>query len=270
MSESELRDHLRRMENFVPVKDITNEVDQSRFLIVGDIHGCSEELFDLLDRLEFDYDHSVLISVGDLTDRGPYSDLVLSTLLDGKVKRFYSVQGNHDDKLIRYCKGNNVKISHGLDRTLQRIASSLKPNMLERPEVNNYFKDLILNKLAATPYILKVYNSYIVHAGFNPKFGIYEQKKEDCLFMRYFGGQDYFDEVNGRYWADLWGESMPTVFCGHNVKMCDYIRYRSNGSILTCNLDGGCTFGGELRIYDSRDKKVHTIEARQEYSQLHS
>lgn len=251
---------------FIPVKDITDEVGNRRWICCGDIHGCSEEFHDLMDKLEFDWDNDVLISVGDLCDRGPYSDIILGLLLDGKVKRFYGVQGNHDDKLIRYCRGNKVQISHGIDRTLNRICSSLNPNPFDYPEIHGYFKDLILHKLAKLPLILKVKDTYVVHAGFRPDRSVFEQYKSDCLYMRFHGGSDYFDEVNGKYWANLWNSEKPTVFMGHSVMMCDYIRYRDNGSILTCNLDGGCVFGGELRAYDSKDGLVHTVPANFTYS----
>lgn len=62
--------------------------------VVGDIHGCFSDLIDELDKLEFDYDHDHLLSVGDLVDRGPESDQVLDYL---DYPWFHAIQGNHDE-----------------------------------------------------------------------------------------------------------------------------------------------------------------------------
>ena len=35
----------------------------------------------------------------------------------------FSVIGNHDDKFMRWLKGRNVKLTHGLDRTVEQYAS---------------------------------------------------------------------------------------------------------------------------------------------------
>ena len=52
--------------------DLSAAIGSRRHLIVGDVHGCLDELLLLLDRLHFDPASDVLISVGDLVDRGPH------------------------------------------------------------------------------------------------------------------------------------------------------------------------------------------------------
>ena len=48
----------------------------SRHIVIGDIHGCYEELLELLDRTGVT-DEDIVVSVGDLVDRGPDSPAVL-------------------------------------------------------------------------------------------------------------------------------------------------------------------------------------------------
>ena len=56
---------------FVQVHDLTEHIGSRRHIIVGDVHGCYDELRELLDQLQFEPDRDVLISVGDIVDRGP-------------------------------------------------------------------------------------------------------------------------------------------------------------------------------------------------------
>ncbi|MFW6114564.1 MAG: metallophosphoesterase [bacterium] len=69
-----------------------------RTIVVGDIHGCYDELRQLLDAVAFRTD-DLLVSVGDIIDRGPDS---------WQVARFFrrttnavSVRGKHDACLHR-------------------------------------------------------------------------------------------------------------------------------------------------------------------------
>lgn len=68
-----------------------------RLFVVGDIHGCYDELMAELERLKFNFEVDTLIAVGDLCDRGPKSPEVIR-LLDKSW--FNSVRGNHEQLLI--------------------------------------------------------------------------------------------------------------------------------------------------------------------------
>lgn len=105
------------------------------FDIVGDVHGCRPEL----ERLLTDLGYTLLLDdagrpidavqegrraifVGDLVDRGPDSPGVLRLVM-GMVAagNAYCVPGNHEDKLLRALQGRNVKVSHGLETTLEQL-----------------------------------------------------------------------------------------------------------------------------------------------------
>ena len=47
-----------------------------RLVVVGDIHGCHDELLMLLDKVHYDNKVDNLVLVGDLVNKGPYSDKV--------------------------------------------------------------------------------------------------------------------------------------------------------------------------------------------------
>ena len=45
--------------------------NQMRKIIIGDIHGCLEEVLTLLEEAEFDRNRDMVIQLGDMIDRGP-------------------------------------------------------------------------------------------------------------------------------------------------------------------------------------------------------
>ncbi|MEE4482605.1 metallophosphoesterase [Serratia ficaria] len=74
-----------------------------RDFVVGDLHGCLNELHQLLEHIRFDCQKDRLIAVGDLIDRGTHS---LECLRLIEKPWFFSVLGNHEKLLIDYmCAG---------------------------------------------------------------------------------------------------------------------------------------------------------------------
>jgi serine/threonine protein phosphatase 1 len=70
---------------------------RGRDFIVGDLHGCFDELYTLLEKARFDVAKDRLFAVGDLGDRGPSSWECFQLLNE---PWFYSVMGNHDEVLM--------------------------------------------------------------------------------------------------------------------------------------------------------------------------
>lgn len=66
-------------------------------MIVGDVHGCHEELLQLLDKCGADANTTVIL-VGDLVNKGPFSAEVVSYARKNGV---LSVRGNHDEALLK-------------------------------------------------------------------------------------------------------------------------------------------------------------------------
>jgi serine/threonine protein phosphatase 1 len=64
--------------------------------VIGDIHGCYEELKDLYKKI-LEYTKEVY-TVGDLIDRGPGSKQVIQFCIENNIK---PVRGNHEDTLLK-------------------------------------------------------------------------------------------------------------------------------------------------------------------------
>lgn len=75
--------------------------------IVGDLHGCYNRLMTQLDELKFDREQDLLISVGDLIDRGAQSLECLDLIME---KWFECVRGNHEQMAIDALAGRNVNL----------------------------------------------------------------------------------------------------------------------------------------------------------------
>lgn len=74
--------------------------ENKKIFFVGDIHGRYDELMNKLKDIKFNMDEDILISVGDLVDRGPKIKEVIE--LFNQQDNFYCVIGNHDNFLLNF------------------------------------------------------------------------------------------------------------------------------------------------------------------------
>lgn len=72
----------------------------SKMFVVGDIHGYKSLLLEALNSVDFDFDTDILVSVGDLIDRGP-ENYECAMLLEEDW--FLAVRGNHEEMFLS-CK----------------------------------------------------------------------------------------------------------------------------------------------------------------------
>ena len=225
--------------------DLSGIIGDTKFIVVGDIHGCYDEFLALLNQCGYK-PGDFLVSVGDLMDRGPKSREVIQWFLD--ADNAFCTEGNHDNKARRYWAGNRVKVAHGLDKTIEQckdmhtasIADWIKgwPQMIRLPDFNGK-------------------PTYVVHAGVDGKYPIDNQPLENCLYARYFGGQGFLDQSGDIWYSTLDGSF--NIISGHMI--------HDNAIPTDCGpmdyvflLDGGACQGGELRALVVEDGK-HRIEA---------
>src|SRR5881227_513746 len=90
-----------------------------RTIVVGDIHGCYDELGELLARVDLRAQDRV-VAVGDLIVKGEQSRAVLDLFMSDP--RFSSVIGNHDLALLRYWRGEDVTLKPAQARACAELA----------------------------------------------------------------------------------------------------------------------------------------------------
>ncbi|MGE6631002.1 bis(5'-nucleosyl)-tetraphosphatase PrpE [Bacillus sp. NPDC077027] len=217
-----------------------------KFDIIGDIHGCYEELIDLLTKLGYELKNGLPIHpegrtvalVGDLTDRGPQSVEVMRFVIHAwRNKAIRYVPGNHCFKLYRYLKGNPVKLLHGIETTVNEI-KQLQPQ--EQHTLSADFKNLF--EQAPLYELLDDGKLIITHAAMKEK-DIGKTPNKEMRSYILFG--DVTGEIlpNGRPVRKDWAKNYkgnPWIVYGHTPVKTPRIVGR------TVNIDTGCVFGNQL------------------------
>ena len=72
--------------------------------VIGDVHGCFDQLISLLDKIDYNRQQDKIILTGDLVNRGPESLAVLNYCMADR--NITSVLGNHDLYLLRLMNMN--------------------------------------------------------------------------------------------------------------------------------------------------------------------
>ena len=162
----------------------------SRTIVVGDIHGCYDELMKLLKKAKFKQSDRV-VSVGDLVSKGPKVREVLDLFMTDK--RFSTVIGNHDLMLRRYWNGENVELKAGPRDTHKKLRRK---------------KDKYLQFLNSLPFMIDLDTHLVVHAGLRPNVELHSQTTGDLTRIRVLGpdreseeGIPWYHVYNGVQWC---------------------------------------------------------------------
>lgn len=238
---------MRKLAKTIDLSDIKDK----RFIIMGDLHGCFDQLTELLKKCNYNKENDIIIATGDLVDRGPSSVDVLKFFMPDNPHEFhhiYSVLGNHDYKFLRYLKGNKVTIGKALQKTIDEFSVKC---------ISDLEKGAMALWLNALPHIIRLpdFNNkpcYVVHAGFDTKYEPDKQTPETCIYIRGIDPKNYFDESKG-IWFDFLDGSY-TVLSGHIVSKT----VQPNPS--TFCLDGGCCHSGVLRTMVIENDKHEIVE----------
>lgn len=244
-----------------------NRLDIKKCIIIPDIHGCYEEFIELIDKLKqngFDPTTDLerkFVFLGDWIDRGDYSDKVIEyicDLIDNDLA--VSVIGNHEDKLLRYLKGNNIKLKNGIEMTVEQI---------ERRSDADKLKATALRTLQKLPLFIALDDGKLVavHAAFQDRMLKWDEANDSgflrrfCIFGDITGNKDEYGFPERRDWTlqRRIDDSSPLIVYGHQPQVEPY---ESNKTI---NLDCGVCFGGKLMALTYPEMKYFSVPAKKEY-----
>ena len=213
-----------------------------RTIVVGDIHGCYDELMDLLEKIGFGVDDRV-ISVGDLVVKGEKNREVLDLFMSDA--RFSAVIGNHDRALLRFWRGEKRKLKKVQMRASKQIGGG----------GGGYAE-----YLGSLPPVLDVGSHLVIHAGLRPGVPVEEQSVEDLTELRTLGGKRR--SKKGTPWYEVYdGEKI--VLFGHWPTSTPRRGPRALG------LDTGCVYGYELTAYIVETGELVSVKARRAYAAPH-
>lgn len=247
--------------------------DHGPFDIIGDVHGCCDELEQLLRRLGYHPVHGAVarpgpplryahpegrkvVFLGDLVDRGPRSADVLqlarNMMLDGTA---LCVPGNHDMKLLRRLrKGPSTPFYDATLADFQSIAVQDRERVITE----------IVDFLGSLPSHLVLDHGRLVvaHAGLRK-----EMIGRDSGPIRAFalygdttGEKDEYGLPVRRDWAAEYTGRAAIVY-GHSPIAEPIWRHR------TINIDTGCAFGGRLTALRYPERELVSVAAQRAYAQ---
>lgn len=257
------------------VKDSTTDIQMKRikmasnkkeshgpFDIIGDVHGCYDELCELLIKLGYEVNKQEasasnkqgrkVIFLGDLVDRGPGITQVLKLVMSMvDAGQAYSVLGNHDNKLLRKLHGSRVQIAHGLEETLEQLEGESEEFIRK---VTAFLEGLVSH------YVLDDGKLVVVHAGLKEKLhGRESNKVRDLAIYGETTGEtdEYGFPVRLNWSRDYKGKAL--VVYGHtpqlNARMINH----------TINIDTGCVYGGKLTAFKYPEGELVEVEAKRIY-----
>jgi protein phosphatase len=237
--------------------------ERGPFDIIGDVHGCCDELEDLLQQLGYIRDHSErwshpdgrkAIFVGDLVDRGPrIVDTLKTVMAMSQSGTALCVPGNHDIKLKRKLEGRDVAITHGLDRTLAELERET-PEF--RAEAQKFIDSLVSH------YVFDEGRLVVARAGMKEEMqGRGSAKVRDfALFGETTGETDEFGLPVRYNWAAEYRGRASVVYGHTPVPEPEWLN-------RTINIDTGCVFGGRLTALRWPEKELVSIPARRTYAE---
>jgi protein phosphatase len=236
------------------------------FDVIGDVHGCLAELLALLEKLGYslardDSGRAVgaahpegrrVVFLGDLVDRGPDSPGVLRLVM-GMVAAgtALAVPGNHEDKLLRALRGRKVRVSHGLEATLEQLAA-------EPPAFRASVEAFLDGR--TSHYVLDGGRLVVAHAGLSEKLQgrASGRVRSFCLYGQTTGETDSYGLPVRCPWAeDYRGRAM--VLYGHTpVPAPEWVNN-------TLCLDTGCVFGGSLTALSYPERLLVSVPSARVY-----
>ena len=258
--------------------------DSGPFDIIGDLHGCCEELGELLDMLGYVRNESGIFVhpqgrraffLGDLVDRGPRIvdtlELIMGMCEAGSA---LCVPGNHDIKLLRKLGERNKteKFSHGGHRRSKmpktQIVHGLAETLAELDGLPDAERETFEEKVIAfldslvSHYLLDEGKLAVAHAGMKEEMQgrASGAVREFALYGETTGETDAFGLPVRFDWASAY-RGRATVVYGHTpVPEPEWLNY-------TINIDTGCVFGGKLTALRYPEKELVSVPARQVYSE---
>lgn len=254
-------------EKFITLEeDYLNQFDE--IVVVGDIHGCYDEFKELLEKVHSETpskkpNKCLKILVGDLVNKGPYSEKVLRACRDKYPDSIVAVRGNHDEIVLAMHKKYKTekKITNDSNKWVGKLSARY------------------VQYLDSLPYSIKVpsLNCIIVHAGIDPSLedpavttplytmttmrNIVVLKDARTNETSY---QCTKSEKEGAAWALFW-PGPEHVYFGHDARR----RLQDDHEFAT-GLDTGCVYGDRLSyvyIKGAREGEICSIKAKKVYEE---
>jgi hypothetical protein len=217
----------------------------SKTVVIGDVHGCAEELAALLKACGCGASDEIVL-VGDLVAKGPDSRGVLALVREHGAR---AVCGNHDAHVLRYRRA----LEAGKPPPQLRAAHAAVARVLDESD---------WQLLSSLPLFLRLprHDAIVVHAGLMPGVPLEAQDPELLLNLRTIrpDGSGSRAANDGVLWGSLWRGPELVVF-GHHA------RVGLQEHPFAIGLDTGCVYGGRLTAYMLPERRFVSVRAQRAY-----
>lgn len=212
--------------------------------LIGDVHGCADELNDLISAIHSSDKSPNMLCLGDLIDRGPHLVEVFDLLYEYKIQ---SVLGNHEMNFFREAIGVQPCRSNARKETLDRF------NILSEHQ-----KELILSYIEHMDAWLYNGKNFLSHA-IPTTYGLLN--KHTCASSNFCTKSDLNYLDHSAY------DKYDKFYHGHmHWSYLDIHKQIANNSKFI-NLDSGCVYGGHLTALNIATNEVIQVKARKTYYQ---
>ncbi|ORX94299.1 Metallo-dependent phosphatase-like protein [Clohesyomyces aquaticus] len=259
-------------------KHLPKGTEGKRLIVVGDLHGCKEELEALLKKVDFNKENDHLIATGDMIAKGPDSPGVISLLMSLGAS---AVRGNHEDRTLLSIAEQSAHHAPlpGPEEPTDRASDFLDEESFSHGDykvraLSKQFSKKQIHWLSQCPVILRVGpvtgvgNLIVVHAGLVPGIPLERQDPFQVMNMRTIDLKTRVPSEGreGTPWERFWNYQMKklpvherqTVIYGHDRKRGKRIEKYSKG------LDTGCVGGGKLTamIIEPGKEKLVSVKCK--------
>ena len=227
-----------------------------RVIVVGDPHGCFDELLLLLDECGVDESKDTVVIVGDMPNKGPKSLEIVRFVRENA--HVHCIQGNHEGYALMWW--DMLKAGTPAD---------------ELPPMLNWILDMTDEEaewMRALPFTLRLpqHDALVVHAGLVPDGRPIEEQHLGLLYrlrnLRKLpdeGGKPRFETSErhdiGTPWIEHWKGPEFLIFGHDSVRMLQQTDH-------AIGLDTGCCYGGQLSACILPGRKVVQVNALHAYS----
>ncbi|KAL7536647.1 hypothetical protein ACHAXR_008898 [Thalassiosira sp. AJA248-18] len=218
----------------------------SNILVIGDVHGCLEELKTLVKNATLENNNgkqfAAIVLVGDLCNKGPFSAEVIRYVRN--QPRWFSVRGNHDDRALSAALGDEECCAKPKYQWVNKIS------------------DEDVNWMSNLPYTITIprtmfhddaknanQDTIIVHAGLVPTIGLENQETKTMVNVRNLMVNDI-----SQAWAKVW-QGPELIIFGHDAKRgLQHEEY-------AIGLDSGCVYGKKLTGLILPERELVSVDA---------
>lgn len=206
-----------------------------RLIAIGDVHGCSGILHNLLKGIEPKPDDT-FVFLGDLINRGPDAKGVVEEVIDLSTKcKVYTILGNHEEMLLGAHAGGKDDHSYfckfGGDETLRSYGIL---NVRDIPREHLLFFANCVDYVEIDDFIF-------VHAGCDPTKSNLADNRGELLRWTKLDEETVVPHVTGK-----------TVVCGHTVQK----KVLDLGHLVAIDTGCGVWNGGRLTALDVRSGTI--------------